>query len=84
MQFRKSRGNDPSLLDCETALVKKSPPPTPDGHEGAACSPQNTYFYGNCKAKVPNILQNEGMLGEWHQHQSVGVGSDCDGSLSEA
>ena len=36
-------------------LAKKSPPST---SEGRLCSPQNTYFYGNCRAKVPNILQN--------------------------
>ena len=39
--------------------TEKSPPPASDGREGAACSPQNTYFYGNCKSKFLNILQND-------------------------
>ena len=39
-------------------MAEKRPPPTPDGREGAASSPQNAYFYGNCRAKFPNILQN--------------------------
>ena len=42
----------------DVALAKKSPPPTSDGREGRLVPPGTLYFYGNCKAKVPNILQN--------------------------
>ena len=47
-----------AALDCGRGQKINRRPPTPDGREGAASSPQNAYFYGNCRAKFPNILQN--------------------------
>ena len=48
-------------------------PPHPVGVKGGLVPTRNTYFYGNCKAKVPNILQIGESLVNRHQHPTIQI-----------
>ena len=52
---------------------KRSPPPHPVGVKGGLVPTRDTYFYGNCKTKVPNILQMGESLVNRHQQLTIQI-----------